>query len=508
MSRLCPLPPAPPPARGPRAGGIARAVLALALLALAACARPTSHEARETDAARLVGSQAHCTPRFEDQDGWLGGDVAASIPLVGSAPVGGGDEGADAPAARTGAETGAEGERDDRPGGSRPPSTGSREREPRHSIWLFGDSFVARTQGERERRYPFVHNVIARSTCAADGAWSMDFVWRPGPTPDAGPGASFEPDPDAAPGAFFEPDPDADWVARVRAESGAAPYYWPLSGALVGDTLFVALLRVAPATPRGPFALPFRPVGVDLARIERPDASPETWSIRYSALSSRSDLLPAVSLVAGAEHLFAFTAFDRGDGSTPRGLGRLPLAALLDGRDDLEPFLEILGQDGRWHPRIDVGTAKILMADDASEMSVHFDPGRGEWLAVYSDPTPDPVPGPEAGAAEPSPRADAVWLRRAHRLEGPWSAPRVLGRIPELAGSADPLPGEPFCYAAKAHPELAPSGMLFVTWVCNFFAERPEETPHVLERLRATPATYRPRTARFALPPGERPAAP
>ena len=58
------------------------------------------------------------------------------------------------------------------------------------------------------------------------------------------------------------------------------------------------------------------------------------------------------------------------------------------------------------------------MADDASEMSVHFDATGRRWLAVYNDPTP-------------SAEAGFVSMRRADRPEGPWSAPEPLFRIPE-----------------------------------------------------------------------------
>jgi len=137
------------------------------------------------------------------------------------------------------------------------------------------------------------------------------------------------------------------------------------------------------------------------------------------------------------------------------------------------------------------------MDDDASEMSVHFDPDLGEWLAVYSDPTAAAGDAPD----------DTVWLRRAARLEGPWSARVALLQIPELgAHSADPEPGELFCYAGKAHPELAPSGDLLVTYVCNLFAETGDEDASVLERLRTTPSIYRPRAVRVAVPPAIPPA--
>ena len=86
------------------------------------------------------------------------------------------------------------------------------------------------------------------------------------------------------------------------------------------------------------------------------------------------------------------------------------------------------------------------MDDAATEMSVRFHDGLGRWLALYSYP--------DVGDSFPeTPPADAVWIRAAERLEGPWSERRLLFRVPELdpayAGGHDPNTG---CYAAKEHP--------------------------------------------------------
>jgi hypothetical protein len=421
-------------------------------------------DAMAAASAAALGSQANCLPTFPDHDGWLGGDVAASIPVPGRAR--------------------------------------------RRSVWLFGDSFVAPPGTPTQRRFPFVHNAIGLSRCDESGVWSIDFAWgSESPEHEGSPGV-------APPRAFFEPDPTAPWAARVRRETGEAPYYWPISGAFVEGTLFVALLRVTPAPARGALQLPFRPIGVDLARIEDTTGPPETWRVRYSTLSERADVLPSVSLVAGRDHLFAFADLDRGDGREPRILIRLPSAALDHWQADLEPYIETLERDGAWHPGLDPDSARILMDDDATEMSVHFDPGLGRWLAVYSDPTVDDArrderdsnatgePPSDADSHEdPGGRpADAIWLRHASRIEGPWSAPRAIFRIPELAAGEDPPPGEPFCYAGKAHSEYARSGRLLVTYVCNLWSEREDEVPAVLERLRTTPSLYRPQVVRLAVP--------
>ncbi len=464
-----------------------RALAALGLFVLACgCGLPLASGAPPVE-ARLVGAQSQCRPAFPDQGGWSGGDVASSAVL---------------------------------PGG-----------DGRSSVWIFGDSFVDRHAAASPseasgasslralpaaRRYPFAHHALAVSRCEADGTWRIEF---------------------ATDRRFFEPDPTADWVLQVEHETGASPYYWPISVAAVGDALYVALLRVAPAPPRGPFALPFNLVGVDLARITDATRPPQAWTIAIAPLSSRGDLLPATSLVATRDHLYAFATLDLGEGGderatsrSPRGLTRLPLDALAawpqarqhtaaggtsaqstesarsagdagdaesvhprdarEGAFELESKLEILLRDGSWQSRAEVARARILMADDASEMSVHYDPEHRAWLAVYSDPTREAGGGP----------ADTVWLRAAARLEGPWSRPRALYRMPELARPDGPPPGEPFCYAAKAHPELAPAGRLLVTYVCNLFASRADEIPAVLERLRATPALYRPRVVELPVP--------
>lgn len=369
-----------------------------------------------------LGTQAACQPGFPDEEGWLGGDSAASVVLPGTRG--------------------------------------------RASLWLFGDSFVERPGAPPgERAYPFVHNTVAVSRCDAHGRWQIEYAWR---TDAAG-----------EPRAFFEP------------ESGdESTYYWPISAAAVRDVVFVALLRVAPAPASGPFQLPFRLAGVDLARIEGISGPPARWPIRYSTLSRRADALPAASLVVDGDHLYAFAFLTGSDGRSPRILSRLPLSVLDHWRPSLEDALETLEEDGSFAPGLEPDRAQILMDDDASEMSVHFDPGLDRWLATYSDPT----------TSAEGDRGDTIWLRRAADLHGPWSAPEPLLRIPELANLPDPEPGEPFCYAGKAHPELAPSRELLVTWVCNLYAPHEHEIPEVLERLRTTPTLYRPRTLRIQIP--------
>jgi hypothetical protein len=404
-------------------------------------------ERRDPRLDPLAGSQAECLPRFPDQKGWYGGDAAYSIAL----PIADG----------------------------------------RSSLWLFGDSFVAHDGEEPGRQYPLVHNSIAISRCSADAEWELEFFWGRGE--------------DRSARAFIEPDPDAEWVRRAIESDRSAPYYWLFDGFVADEMLFIGLLRIEESEPRGPLRLPFRLLGMDLARIENFRDPPEQWKIRISTLSDHVSqdpsgppaphtpvsAFPGSAFVIDGDFVYAFSFLDRGDGHSPRSLTRVALAALTDWRADLSRQVEVLTADGLWRRGIDRQHPMILMDDDATEMSVHFDHDLGTWLAVYS-----------RTALDGEGRAPArVWLRTAPDLEGPWSDPITILGIPEMAPDAEGGVDENlFCYAGKAHPQFAAPRSLVVTYVCNLFARDPQQTRRVLLRLRESAHLYRPRALPVPIP--------
>jgi hypothetical protein len=385
--------------------------------------------------APAFASQAECLPGFPDEDGWYGADAAYSLAL--------------------------------------PDSDG------RSSLWLFGDSFVARPDSPEGRSFPFVHNSIGLSHCGADGRWSLETFWGE--------------DREGQPRGFFVPDASTDWVQGALARSDAPPYYWPLDGFVIDDVLFVGLLRVIHSEPRGPFNLPFRLAGVDLARISNFRAPPSDWRIEISTLSDERDAFPGTAFVVTPDFLYAFAFLDGGDGRAPRMLSRLGRDALDEWRADLSGSLETLASDGNWRAGFDSRGAAILMPDDASEMSIHFDPGRRLWVAVYSDLSPRSEAHPEV----------AIRARSAVALVGPWSEPADLAIVPETTpGHARSGDKNLFCYAGKAHAQFSTATELVVTYVCNLYAREPEEAYVVLERLRESPDLYRPRALSIELPAG------
>jgi len=371
-----------------------------------------------------IGAQADCVPRFPDAAGWFGGDAAYSVPLT------------------------------------------NRRASERTSLWLFGDSFVKRSKAREGRVYPFVHNTIGLSTCRNEGKWTLFTYWK-------GRGGG-------SPSAFFAPDPDAKWARDALAGTNRAPYYWLFDGFVAHDALFVGLLRVVHSEPRGPFNLPFRLVGMDLARIENRHDPPEQWRIQLSTLSDDPVAFPGSAFVVAEDHLYAFVFFDRGDGRSPRALARLPLSRLRTWQPNLSAHLETLGSEGEWEDGFRPDRAKILMPDDATEMSVHFDPSLGRWLAIWSN---------------------AIQIRSALDMEGPWSPPQDLYVIPEtLPGIDGHIDENIFCYAAKAHPQFAPAGRLLITYVCNLFARNESEIIPVLRRLADSPDLYRAKAVSLPIP--------
>jgi hypothetical protein len=134
------------------------------------------------------------------------------------------------------------------------------------------------------------------------------------------------------------------------------------------------------------------------------------------------------------------------------------------------------------------------MEDNASEMTVRYHPEIDRWLALYSYPN---LHDPFARA----PPSGVVTIRTAERLEGPWSEPKSIYRIPELnenhAAGYDP---NTVCYAAKEHPEYARGGRLLFTYVCNLFTRDGEDPLAVLKRLEEKMYLYRPNAISIPFP--------
>jgi hypothetical protein len=341
------------------------------------------------------------------------------------------------------------------------------------SLWLFGDTFVGAPGSTDRAGSSFIHNSVGRSTCHADGRFEIEYFWGRGE--GGAPRALLD-------RARLDPDAGAD------AETG---WWWLQGGFVHAGRLYVGLLEVAPSPPHGTLAIPFRVTGTALAVIDDPAGDPRSWRPRVLPLSRGADGFPLAALVVQGTHLYLFGFVDREDGRLPRFLSRLPLSSLDTATPDLPRAIETLGRDGRWLAGLDPAAARIVMEDSATEMSVAFHKPIGKWLALYNYP--------DVGASFPKSRpSDAVYVRTADALEGPWSAPRLAFRIPELApGAGDPNTG---CYAAKEQSQFSRPGSATFTYVCNLFTGPGEDPFAVLRRLQRQMQLYRPIPVTVTLP--------
>jgi hypothetical protein len=330
------------------------------------------------------------------------------------------------------------------------------------TLWLFGDSFVASRDQPDRQGSAFVHNSVGVSRCSAAG-FDIDYAW----------GRAA----DGSHAAFLE-RPGGGW-------------WWLFDGFTHAGQLYLGLLEVEHAEPSGPLSMPFAFSGVQLARVANPDDPPSEWRTDVVSLSADERAFPASAFVVDGDSLYLFTFVSEAGGRYPRGLARVPLAALDGTATRVDWALESLASDGRWKPGIDASDLRILMNDTATEMSVHFHPAIGKWLALYNYP--------EVGDDFPAERpSDVIWVRTAAALKGPWSEPRAIHRIAELSpeSSNDPNTG---CYAAKEHPQFS-AQRLTVTYVCNLFTGPGEDPNQILRRLLRDMSLYRPVTVRLDLP--------
>jgi hypothetical protein len=338
-------------------------LLALPVLLLAACACSTpSHRAAER---WRVEPWPAAERMFRGDPDWRGGDAAYAIPL----DAGTGE-------ART--------------------------------LWLFGDSFVARAPGATQRAgCAMVRNSIGVQHGADPESARMEFAWRRGK------------------------DGPADWLPP-----DGDTWHWPLHGLCVGDAVIVFCTRVVrDADPR---SLGFRATGWTAFRLGGIAGPPAEWSCERLAVPEAAfAVVVGTAVVAEGGHVHAFALREPGDHAV--SLVRWPREAFARGE-----LLAPQWWDGdRWRPHAQLTAAPApLFAEGAPEFTVLADPRHG-YVMVQSL---------GFGASE-------LAVRTAPALTGPWSAPSVLFRPPGSDREGV------FTYAGKG--VRLRDGTVLATWASN-----------------------------------------
>lgn len=275
------------------------------------------------------------------------------------------------------------------------------------TLWLFGDSFVAKPGSEGRRGCAMVRNSIAVQEGADPRTAAIAFHWR---------GTL------AQPGSWF-------------AEDGEV-WHWPLAGVHTGERVTVFCTRVRSTSEQGPFG--FRACGWTAFALHGTDAPVATWRCaRVATFASPFPVVVGTAAVVHAGCVYAYALAEPGDHAVY--LLRWPLDAFTAG-DLLAPAWF---DAGTWRPHADLaGAPTPVLAEGAPEFSVHRD---GDTFVM--------VQSLGFGATD-------LAVRTAPAPEGPWSAPRVLFRPPESGRDGV------FVYAGKAHPQLSGTGLV-ATYASN-----------------------------------------
>lgn len=288
---------------------------------------------------------------------------------------------------------------------------------PTQSVWLFGDTFIG--PNPTRAGSGMVANSIGVSQCDPTGFRIQYFAGLP---------AKNQPQP------FFK---------------ATADKYWPIHGFVHNHKLYVALEQVATNAQEPDNTFGFAIVGVTLAEIANYQAPPPQWQIRYRELSRTKAAIPGIAMVKKDGHLYMLTVKETKE--HPVLLNRLALDKLNNPMAELE----YLGANKTWKKGLLGEDATVLVKQAATEISLHYDAQRRQWVMVHT---------------HPAFFSKDVVIRQAPTLEGPWEQKvSTLPLYQEMTPQDPHYDPETFCYAAKAHPQFNPGkpDTLVVTYACN-----------------------------------------
>jgi Domain of unknown function (DUF4185) len=285
-------------------------------------------------------------------------------------------------------------------------------------LWLFADTWVGKVREGKRTDATIVNNTAV--TQKAEGK---------------SPAMRF----------FIRRDATGKAQALLTPEKGGG-WFWPQAAALHKDNLYVFLTQVEKSGEPGAFG--FRLIGQSLAIVNNPLDAPTLWRVKqvrlpYAQFRPDHELTFGAALLTEGKYLYIYGVADQVEKSW-RHKRMIVARAPLENVADFSTWR--FYSEGRWDT--DHRQASRLVDGLANDYSVSYHPKSGRYVLVYT----------ENGL---SPR---ILCRTAKTPWGPWSASTLVYECPE-AGWDKKI----FCYAAKAHPELATTDELVISYVANSF---------------------------------------
>jgi hypothetical protein len=340
-------------------------------------------------------SSGQCLPVFPDKNGWYGGDGAYSIKL--------------------------DGER---------------------TLWVFGDTFVAREECRKDRvdMDVILGTTLGISTCSVNNEFKIKYYLK-------------------------------NKGGKYVSSFGEDEWLWPQDPFIVNDVLYVPLIAVTPTKKEGEI-FNFKISGHKFARIKDFSAAdPYKWSMDYIDLTPA--IPPEIAAFATTSvvhdnyvYFYPFYSYSK-DAIIVLGniLARIPVSKL----DNPVRPIEYFTKEGTWQNNLNPTEVKVILDASVSELSVRYHDADKKWIAVY---------------LSTKNKGDRFLYQTADKPEGPWSEPKNLGvPIHEVDPKSPLYDKNSFCYAGKEHIEFARNKNLVVTYVCNSAEDMQSQTSFIRRNL-------------------------
>jgi hypothetical protein len=224
----------------------------------------------------------------------------------------------------------------------------------------------------------------------------------------------------------------------VMHDTTANERFWPQQPFLHQGTLFAAMTRVEGASNE---------VGTSLARVKNPMDPPAQWNVESFDLAPLPGLGKG-TVVAGA-YVYLYGAVGEAI------VTRVPLDELVKAAAAPSAALQYLARDGTWKAGLVTADAKRLGFAANVGTSFRYLKRSSQWLVLFMNTSSWPT-------------AD-VSISTAPNLEGPWSRPTNVYRVPEMTPGAPEYDVDNVCYAAIEHVESNPNPEddLLFSYTCN-----------------------------------------
>lgn len=281
------------------------------------------------------------------------------------------------------------------------------------TVWLFGDTWVGEVRDGKRLHPKMINNSIALQTLGE------------------------------APEFFYHTNSSGEAESFVKPKDGGG-FFWPFHGTRTRQGLFIFLHQVKTIDSKSVFG--FKVFGESLATIANADDTPSHWRIEqqkfpFATFSEKETITFGAAVLQHDGFVYIY------GNKAAKEKSRCGMVLARAPENKLGNFSEWrFFANGIWKKNFREVTA--IWPDGVSEASVSFQPSAGKFIAIHSQ---------------------GIWgkiiLRTADSPAGPWSEPQFVYQCPDMKISP-----KVFCYAAKAHPELAgkPNEMI-VTYAANSF---------------------------------------